>query len=79
MKKGDVVTIYEYPVTQEKPEGQAVLLRKVSDGVLYQLGDSEDLYLELWKVRFLGWREEYGPVERSILVARPKTNQNGKR
>jgi hypothetical protein len=43
MKKGDIVTIYEDPITQEKPEGEAQLIVKenVSDELQY------------WKVKFL--------------------------
>lgn len=48
MKKGQVVTIYEDPITQTKVEGQARLLRKECD-----LGDG----LEYWAVKFLGYED----------------------
>jgi hypothetical protein len=43
MQKGDVVMIYEDPITEQKPEGKAELLKKVG-------GDEE---VEQWIVRFL--------------------------
>ena len=49
MKKGDVVMIYEDPVTELKPEGKAELLKLISDdGLLTQKSS-----LQTWKVRFL--------------------------
>ena len=45
MKVGEIVMIYEDPITRQKPEGKAVLLRKIAD-----MGDS----LERWAVRFEG-------------------------
>jgi len=49
MKKGDVVMIYEDPVTEQKPEGPSELLKLISsDGQL-----DENSRLEIWKVKFL--------------------------
>lgn len=49
MKKGDIVTIYEDPITEKIPEGKAVLLRPVNS--------DEDL--EWWEVRFKGEDDTY--------------------
>ncbi len=57
MKVHEIVTIYEDPITQQKPEGKACLLHKVlnlSDG------------LERWKVCFEG--EDGAIYERTIKV-----------
>jgi len=43
-KRGDVVTIYEDPVTRHVVEGQAELIR--------QVWDRRDGKLEYWTVRF---------------------------
>jgi len=43
MKKGDIVTIYQDPLTQEKFEGKAVLLEFLKD----------DYQMERWEVHFL--------------------------
>ncbi len=50
MEKGQIVTIYEDPVTQTKIEGEAKLLGKIA----------ENTNLEDWKVEFLddGYRTE---------------------
>lgn len=56
MKRGDTVTIYEDPITREKPEGQAVLLKRI---------DSADSDMERWRVQFKGDLEMV--VERDIL------------
>jgi len=58
MKRGDVVTIYENPMTMEKIEGEARLVRLLSF-----LGDN----LERWAVHFPG--DSPGSyVERVILA-----------
>ncbi len=51
----DTVTIYQDPITETMPEGEAVLLHKLSD-----LGDG----LERWKVCFKG--EDGGVYERIV-------------
>ena len=43
MKSGDVVTIYEKPITKEQPEGEAVLIKKLS----------EHRGKEYWEIKFL--------------------------
>lgn len=43
MKKDDIITIYESWRTQEKPEGQAKLVKKIMEGDDY----------EYWKVHFV--------------------------
>ena len=49
MKKGDVVMVYSDPVTEQKPEGKAELLKFISDdGQL-----DEEWSLQTWKVKFL--------------------------
>ena len=55
MKVHDTVTIYEDPITQQKPEGKAILLHKVFD-----CPDG----LERWKVCFSG--EDGAVYERTI-------------
>jgi hypothetical protein len=54
--------IYEDPVTQTKPEGEAVLLRKVS----------EDEYSERWIVRFTG-SNPYDPNVERIISKYPES------
>jgi len=47
MKKGDIVMVYENPITQEKPEGEAELVQRlVGYGIL-----------EHWEVKFLATGE----------------------
>jgi len=47
MKKGDIVMVYEDPITQEKPEGEAELVQcLVGYGIL-----------EYWEVKFLATGE----------------------
>lgn len=53
MKKGDKVMIYEDPVTQLKPEGEAKLIKKIE----------EHHGMEYWVVNFLS--DGYD-VQRSI-------------
>ena len=49
MKAGDEVTIYEDPITQRQPEGNATLVELVS-----RLADGE-----IWEVRFKGEDDTY--------------------
>jgi len=44
MQKGDIVMIYEDPITEQKPEGKAKLLKLI-------LGSTYEL--ETWQVKFL--------------------------
>ena len=46
MKVGDVVVIYEDPLTQKKPEGKATLIKLVMD----------DVEMQRWEVESLGER-----------------------
>lgn len=46
MEKGQIVTIYEDPITKTRVEGRATLLRKIRE---YPEG-----HQERWKVHFLG-------------------------
>jgi len=57
MKTRDTVMIYEDPITQQKPEGIATLIKKIDD-----LGDG----LERWNVRFVGEIDVY---ERTVVVS----------
>lgn len=57
MKKGDLVQIYQDPKTQQKPEGEAKLVKRVP---CYDEG------LERWEVRFPG---DGGAVTRVIKVS----------
>ena len=55
MDKGDIVTIYEDPITCQKPEGDAILVTKID----------ENANSETWKVHFRG--DEIGTnYERTI-------------
>jgi len=56
MKKGDVVTIYDDPITKQKPEGQARLLKKLHDNP----GQ------EYWQVKLIKYN---AVVERWIATA----------
>lgn len=56
MKKGDVVTIYEDPITQKKPEGRARLISRDIKAV----GDG----LEYWSVQFL---EDYEDITQRFI------------
>lgn len=60
MKVHDIVTIYQDPITETKPEGKACLLHKIGD-----IADG----LEQWKVCFEG--EDGGVYVRTIKVAQP--------
>jgi len=63
-KKSQTVLIYEDPITQTKPEGHAVLLRKLS----------EDEYFERWIVRFEDLGHEDKNVER-VVPKYPQTEE----
>lgn len=66
MKKGDIVTIYEDPITCEKSEGSAKLVK-------YHRGDrhfSRDWHLEDWTVEFVD--EPGSRFERAIKVSHEK-------
>jgi hypothetical protein len=56
MKKGDIVTIYIDPLTKQKAEGQAQLIRFISE--------AHDM--EFWKVKFLGGEDGDPIVHRFI-------------
>ena len=43
MKQGDIMVIYDDPITKQKPEGKAKLLKKIKS----------DFNQEYWKVEFL--------------------------
>lgn len=47
MFKGNIVKVYEDPVTEQKEEGEAVLIRKLRE---VQMGD---FVIEYWNVHFL--------------------------
>jgi len=49
MKKDDIVTIFNDPITEEVPMGKAKLLCLIN-GCGYVEGDK----LEMWEVRYLG-------------------------
>ena len=68
MKKHTIVMIYQDPITQEKPEGEALLLRKVAD---WPDG------LERWKVCFRG--EDGEVYERTIRAESQLLTQQTKR
>jgi hypothetical protein len=44
MKRGDVVTIYQDPITKQKPEGKAKLVKQIS---------TAEGGLERWTVQFV--------------------------
>ena len=48
MKKGDVVSIYQDPITQTKLEGKATLIKRHKHGLFSE----RVLGLERWLVRF---------------------------
>lgn len=63
MKKGDIVTIYEDPITEKKPEGRARIICKfISD-----LGEVEGFTLARYEVEFLN--EPGRTFERTIKEA----------
>jgi hypothetical protein len=61
MKAGDVVLVYEDPVTEQTPEGKARLVKPVKG----EWGVSEGRNLTRWAVRFLD--EPGRTFERFIL------------
>ncbi len=61
MKVGDIVTVYEDPITRMKPEGKARLVEKIRGVRLWFTP------LERWKVRFLS-DEDGEAFEREIWV-----------
>lgn len=65
LKEGDVVTIYEDPVTEQIPEGEAKLVYRLSSSYAYDLGRD----MEQWVVQFL---EDDPPrnVTRQFLVTK---------
>jgi hypothetical protein len=58
MKTGDIVAIYEHPLTGKGFEGKAKLLKRIREA-------SPGCYLEYWRVKFNGPEEH--PVDRFIL------------
>ena len=62
MKAGDIVSVYEDPITQTRLEGRAVLVNKVRDEMENIGGHYR---IERWDVRFEGEDETY---EREILL-----------
>lgn len=56
MKKGDIVTIYQDPLTKQEVEGQAQLREHEYD----------HRNLEYWQVRFLG-EEDGDPIVRRFI------------
>ena len=58
MKPGDVVKIYQRPVTEEKLEGEAQLVKRVAS-----MGNYDGRELGRWQVLFRG----EGVYERNIL------------
>ena len=56
MKKGDIVEIYEWPLTEAKPEGKAKLISLIREA---------NVGLELWQVKFLS---DGDVVSRAIKV-----------
>jgi len=66
MQPGDIVMIYQYPVTQTDPEGRATLVREISPDE----GDG----LSRWVVRF--WDEPESCYARTIYVD-PLQGQTG--
>lgn len=59
MKRGDLVTIYEDPLTEKRSEGEAYLVSNLARARV------DGLTVERWMVRFVGYTEE---VEREVLV-----------
>lgn len=61
MKAGDVVTVYQDPISRTQPEGEARLVRCIDKGA----DPAAPQRLERWKVRFVGDRETF---VRTIMV-----------
>jgi hypothetical protein len=60
VRKGDIVMIYEDPITKEKPEGNATLIKK-----LFSTMEGTNWHTEYWQVRFIN---EEAIFERTIRV-----------
>jgi hypothetical protein len=58
---GDVVTIYGDPLTEQKPEGKATLVR--FEGAI---GEYDNREIEMWVVRFLSEPDQ--TFERQLLT-----------
>lgn len=58
LKQGDKVMVYQDPITQQNPEGEAVLLQKEID----DLADG----LEYWQVSFEGDEGVYARVINTV-------------
>jgi len=56
MKKGDIVQVYEQPLTQTKPEGEAKLVSFIQ---------KLNTRVELWRVKFI---EDGQIVSRAIKI-----------
>jgi len=69
MKTGDIVEIYQDPITKHLPEGKARLVQKqVATPTEQELG------FEVWAVKFLGKPSDGGPeVVRRIKVSEKPT------
>ncbi len=53
LKKGQVVTIFEDPISRLKPEGKATLVK-------FESKDNDGIYnMERWQVRFQGDSETF--------------------
>lgn len=60
MRKGDVVKIYEQPLTETKYEGKAKLISFIK-----QLNSAVNYGVELWRVKFI---EDGQVVSRAIKI-----------
>ena len=52
MKKDDVVTIYNDPITEKYEEGKARLIEKRGESTF--IWETEEVTMEAWLVEFLG-------------------------
>ena len=66
LTKHTMVMVYQYPITQQKPEGKACLLHKVSD---------KPNGMERWKVCFTG--DDGAVYERLIRADSPAETIKG--
>ena len=64
MKVGDVVTVYDDPITQTRSQGEAVLVHCEAD----DMGIYEGRRYQRWTVRFRGERR----VHRSRFILEPE-------
>lgn len=55
MKKGDIVTIYEDPITKKNPEGKAKLVNRLDEDSIW----TGEYLIDVWSVRFLGEKTLY--------------------